>query len=76
MVPPRTPRQQTVTVDGLLVGDPELTNAKVYHVFLIRREGARRLARGQAEKFNWEASADRMLAIHHDVLRSLTGRAG
>jgi alpha-1,6-mannosyltransferase len=43
---------------------------------LLRREGARRLARGQAEKFNWEASADRMLAIHHDVLRSLTGRAG
>ncbi|SOC54904.1 glycosyltransferase [Ornithinimicrobium cerasi] len=36
---------------------------------LLRRPGARRLAREQAERFNWEASSQRMLAIHEDVRR-------
>lgn len=31
---------QTVAVDGLLIGDPELTDTKVYQVFLVKPEGA------------------------------------
>lgn len=30
---------QNVTVDGLLVGNPELTDTKFYQVFLIQRDG-------------------------------------
>ncbi len=45
---------QTVTVDGLLVGDPELTETKVYQVFLIRREGADRSAKAERWSRLWE----------------------
>ena len=34
---------------------------------LLRRPGARRRARAQAELFNWETSAESMLAIHESV---------
>lgn len=34
---------------------------------LLARPDARTLARGQAERFTWAASADRMLALHHRV---------
>jgi alpha-1,6-mannosyltransferase len=36
-------------------------------VELLRRPGAREAARRQAERFTWEASADRMLTIHERV---------
>ena len=38
---------QTVTVDGLLIGNPELTDTKVYQVFSIKREGADAMARAE-----------------------------
>jgi hypothetical protein len=41
---------QTVTVDGLLVGDPKLTETKVYQVFLIQRDGHD--ARARAERWS------------------------
>ncbi|GMG85276.1 hypothetical protein LNKW23_44940 [Paralimibaculum aggregatum] len=31
---------QTVAVDGLLVGNPELTDTKLYQIFLVKPEGA------------------------------------
>jgi hypothetical protein len=45
---------QTVTVDGLLVGDPELTDTKFYQVFLIRREGSDNWARAERWSRVWK----------------------
>ena len=36
---------QTVTVDGLLVGNPDLTKTKYYQVFLVQREGSDKWAK-------------------------------
>jgi hypothetical protein len=45
---------QTVTVDGLLVGDPELTDTKFYQVFLIRREGSDKWAKAERWSRVWQ----------------------
>lgn len=44
---------QSVTVDGLLVGDPALTDTKVYQVFLIRREGHEASAKAERWSRIW-----------------------
>lgn len=44
---------QTVTVDGLLVGNPELTDTKFYQVFLIQREGADAVAKAERWSRIW-----------------------
>ncbi len=45
---------QTVTVDGLLVGDPQLTATKFYQVFLIRREGHDAWAKAERWSRAWK----------------------
>ena len=45
---------ETVTVDGLLVGNPELTDTKVYQVFLIQREGAEQRAKAERWSRVWK----------------------
>ena len=45
---------QTVTVDGLLVGNPALTDTKVYQLFLIRREGHDAWARAERWTRVWK----------------------
>jgi len=45
---------QTVTVDGLLVGDPALTGTKFYQVFLIRREGHEGSAKAERWSRIWK----------------------
>jgi hypothetical protein len=45
---------ETVTVDGLLIGNPELTDTKVYQVFLIRREGSDKWARAERWSRLWK----------------------
>jgi len=38
---------KTVTVDGFLVGNPELTSTKLYMVHLIQREGSKKWAKAK-----------------------------
>jgi hypothetical protein len=45
---------QTVTVDGLLIGNPELTGTKVYQVFLIQRDGSDKWARAERWTRVWQ----------------------
>ena len=45
---------QTVTVDGLLIGDPELTDTKVYQVFRIRRDGSDKWAKAERWSRTWQ----------------------
>ena len=44
---------QTVTVDGLMVGNPELTDTKVYQVFRIQREGSDKWAKAERWSRVW-----------------------
>ena len=45
---------QTVTVDGLLVGNPELTKTKFYQVFRIQREGSDKWAAAKRWTRTWK----------------------
>ena len=45
---------KTVTVDGLMVGDPELTDAKFYQVHLIQREGSDKWAKTKRWTRMWK----------------------
>ncbi len=45
--------RQTVAVDGLLVGNPELTDTKFYQVFLVRPEGAEEWAKTDRWTEEW-----------------------
>jgi len=45
---------QPVTVDGLLVGNPDLTDTKFYQVFLVQREGSDKWAKAQRWTRTWK----------------------
>ena len=45
---------QTVTVDGLLVGDPDVAPVKVYQVHLIQREGSDKWAKARRWTRRWD----------------------
>ena len=45
---------QNVTVDGLLVGDPEVTDTKFYQVFLVTREGSDKAAKTSRWTRDWQ----------------------
>ena len=45
---------QTVTVDGLLVGDPNVAPTKFYQVFSIQREGSDKWAKAKRWTRNWK----------------------
>lgn len=62
---------QTVTVDGLLVGNPELTDTKFYQVFLVQREGSDKWAKTARwtrawQKANPEAKGKKGPWFRHD----------
>lgn len=72
-VPTVCPREGAL---GEVVGDGGLVARSHPGAFadgvleLLHRPGARAAARRQAERFTWEASAERMLSIHERVRRS------
>ncbi|MFK7942179.1 MAG: hypothetical protein AB8B85_04575 [Paracoccaceae bacterium] len=45
---------KTVTVDGLMVGDPEVTDTKFYQVFFIAREGSNKMAKTARWTRDWQ----------------------
>lgn len=45
---------ETVTVDGLLVGDPAVTDTKFYQVFFIAREGSDKMAKAARWTRDWQ----------------------
>lgn len=61
---------QTVTVDGLLVGDPEVTDTKFYQVFFIARDGSDKMAKAARWTRDWK----RRNADLKDELKQVKGR--